>query len=67
VTVLSLCSAFWAWTRYAVSNTLRRQVRFEFDELATTISLECINGTPKKFFYMNFDLKKNGKSITFIN
>jgi len=49
-----------------MSDTLRRQVRFKFDELATTISLECFNGTPKKNFYMNFELKKNGESITFI-
>jgi len=50
-----------------MSNVLRKQIRFKFDELATTISLECFNGTPKKFFHMNFELKKNIESITFIN
>ena len=50
-----------------MSNTLRRQVRFKFDELVTTISLEYFNGTPKKIFHMNFELKKNGENITFIN
>jgi len=49
-----------------MSNTLRRQVRFKFDELVITTSLECLNGTPKKKFHMNFELKKNGESITFI-
>jgi len=50
-----------------MSNTLRREVRFEFDELDITINLERFNGTPKKFFHMNFELKKNEESITFIN
>jgi len=45
---------------------LRRQVSFKFDELSTTISLECFNETPKKNFHMNFELKQNGESITFI-
>jgi len=70
VAVLSLCSTVLGisvWTVYAMSNTLRRQVRFEFDELVTAISLECFNGTPQKFFYMNFELKKNGESNSFIN
>ena len=69
VAVLSFCGAVLGtsvWTGQAMSDTLRRQVSFKFDELATTISLECFNGTPKKIFYMNFELKKNGESITFI-
>ena len=50
-----------------MSNTLRGRVRFEFDEITITISLECYNGVPKKFFHMYFELIEDEESITFIN
>jgi len=65
VAVLSLCGVILdtsVWTRQAMSNTVRRRVRFKFDELAATISLECFNGMPKKFFHIDFNSRKMDKT-----
>jgi len=60
VVVLSLCGVILGID--VMSNTVRGHVRFEFDELATTISLECFNGMPKFFSTCTLNSRKIEKA-----